>query len=197
MSTGMHKDHGPCTPCELCNKRNPKMKHPIQMKEQVQFKVVYEWLKQEQPTMKETACICLPCVKQIQRNHNNTEFTPRWLPKVPPKLKQSCNIEGCHTTVYSQTSLASPEELQLLFEKRVIAFSIESSKSTIGLCQDHYTQMYAHLRHPTLEDIGLNYCINIVYAGPHTQSALYLLHTLTYTHAHTFTMLSCCTHCFW
>ena len=99
--------------------------------------------------MKETACICLPCVKQIQRNHNNTEFTPRWLPKVPPKLKQSCNIEGCHTTVYSQTSLASPEELQLLFEKRVIAFSIESSKSTIGLCQDHYTQMYAHLRHPT------------------------------------------------
>lgn len=29
-----------------------------------------------------------------------------------------------------------------------------------------------------VEDIGLNYCINIVYVGPLTQSALYLLQLL-------------------
>ena len=71
---------GVCTPCQLCHKSNSKMEHPGQMKEYAQFREVYEWLKLKKPIINETACICLPCVKQIQRNHDKPGFTPRWLP---------------------------------------------------------------------------------------------------------------------
>jgi len=56
---------GPCTTCELRQKANPKMKHLIQMKVQEKYKEVYQWLKSEKPTLSDTACICLPCAKQI------------------------------------------------------------------------------------------------------------------------------------
>ena len=70
-STSTTVNHGGvCTPCQLCHKSNPKMKHPGQMKEHAQLKEVYEWLKLKKPTNNETACICLPCVKQIQRNQD-------------------------------------------------------------------------------------------------------------------------------
>lgn len=82
------------------------------MKEQVQFKVVYEWLKQTQPEITDTACICLPCVKQIQRNHNRPNFIPRWQPKVPRNKNKARSLEGCSAALYSQTSLASAEDLQ-------------------------------------------------------------------------------------
>ena len=95
--------NGKCTACQLCLKSNAKMKHPSQMKVQPQFKEAYAWLNKHKPTLNDSACLCLPCVKQIQRNHSK-EFTPRWLPKppVPPKL---CNLEHCQCTVYAQTSL--------------------------------------------------------------------------------------------
>ena len=97
---------GVCTPCQLCHKSNPKMKHPGQMKELAQFREVYEWLK---PTINETACICLPCVKQIQRNQDKPGLTPWWLPPVPIK---TCNLEDCQATVHNQTSLVTVEELE-------------------------------------------------------------------------------------
>ena len=99
-----------CTACQLCQKLNSKMKHPNQMKVQPQFSEVYVWLKKHKPIINDSACLCLPCVKQIQRNHSK-EFTPRWLPKppVPPIL---CNIEHCMHTVYAQTTLINTDELE-------------------------------------------------------------------------------------
>ena len=81
------------------------------MKEHAQFKVVYAWLKWEKPTVSEIDSICLPCVKQIQRNHENHDFTPRWLPK-PPMLPMKCSMEHCQASVYAQTSLVAVNELE-------------------------------------------------------------------------------------
>ena len=61
---------GKCTAYHLCLKTNLKMKHPYQMSSNAQYKPVYEWLKEHKPTIDEIACLCLPCVKQIQRNHD-------------------------------------------------------------------------------------------------------------------------------
>ena len=80
-----------CTACQLCQKLNSKMKHPNQMKIQPQFSEVYVWLKKHKPIINDSACLCLPYVKQIQRNHSK-EFTPRWLPKHPVPPKPSCKL---------------------------------------------------------------------------------------------------------
>ena len=80
-----------CTACQLCQKLNSNMKHPNQMKVQPQFSEVYVWLKKHKPIINDSACLCLLCVKQIQRNHSK-EFTPRWLPKPPVPPKPSCKL---------------------------------------------------------------------------------------------------------
>ena len=77
---------GKHTACQLCQKSNAKMKNPNQMKMQPQFKEAYAWLVRHNPTIDNMACICLPCIKQIQRNHMK-EFTPRWLPKAKFQLR--------------------------------------------------------------------------------------------------------------
>ena len=90
MSMTEHKStshDGKHTACQLCQKSNAKMKNQNQMKMQPQFKEAYAWLVRHNPTIDNMACICLPCIKQIQRNHMK-EFTPRWLP-VPA---QACNF---------------------------------------------------------------------------------------------------------
>ena len=96
MSMTEHKStshDGKHTACQLCQKSNAKMKSPNQMKMQPQFKEAYAWLVRHNPTIYNMACICLPCIKQIQRNHMK-EFTPRWLPKAPV-LAQACNLQHC------------------------------------------------------------------------------------------------------
>ena len=100
-----------CTPCELCHKSNPKTKHLGQMEKHVHHNVVYRWLKLNKPTISNSACICLPCIKQIQRNHDKPGFSPRWMTKlsIPPK---TCNLEHCQGLVHAQTSLVTVDELE-------------------------------------------------------------------------------------
>ena len=135
---------GKCTACHLCLKTNLKMKHPYQMSSNAQYKPVYEWLKEHKPTIDEIACLCLPCVKQIQRNHDRN-FTPRWLlkPSLPPK---SCSVETCKSIVHAQTSLVTVDELETRLREKVTSFTIQADQSaSIGLCKEHYMQMYQSL----------------------------------------------------
>ena len=121
------------------------MKHPNQMKVQPQFSEVYVWLKKHKTIINDSACLCLPCVKQIQRNHSK-EFTPRWLPKppVPPKL---CNIEHCMHTVYAQTTLINTDELESCLKAKVNAYTVTSGQSTsIRLCREHYVLIFAQMQ---------------------------------------------------
>ena len=53
------------------------------MKEHAQLK---EWLKLKKPTINETACICLPCVKQIQRNLDIVWEISEYIPKSKASL---------------------------------------------------------------------------------------------------------------
>ena len=106
---------GKCTDCHLCLKPNAKMKHLHQL--QSQFKETYAWLNEHKAELDNAACLCLPCAKQIQRNHHR-EFTPRWLakPPVPPKL---CNVQHCQGTVHAQTSLMSAAALETCLKAKV------------------------------------------------------------------------------
>ena len=137
--------------CQLCFKSNPKMRHLAQIKEHAQFKVVHAWLMREKSTLKETDLICLPCTKQIQRNHENPHFTPRWLSK-PSSIPKKCNLENCQATVHAQTSLVAVdelEELEHILKERVNAFTVSTSTQSIGLCRMHYQKMYALLHQST------------------------------------------------
>ena len=143
MSAGSCKvvcHRGDCIPCQLCLKVISKMRPPGQMKEHAQFKVVYAWLKLEKPTINESDCICWPCGKQIQRNHDNPHFTPRWLPK-PPILPKKCNMEHCQAMVDTQ-AVVTVDELENILNERVKAFTVSTSKQSIGLCRKH--SMYIH-----------------------------------------------------
>ena len=106
-----------CLQCHLCQKPNAKMKHLLQLQTQPQFQDTYTWLREHQPELDRMACLCLPCIKQIQRNHHK-EFTPRWLtkPAVPPKL---CNVQPCQGRVYAQTSLMSAAALEECLKAKV------------------------------------------------------------------------------
>ena len=127
---------GKRTDCHLCLKPNAKMKHLHQL--QSQFKETYAWLNEHKAELDNAACLCLPCVKQIQRNHHR-EFTPRWLakPPVPPKL---CNVQHCQGTVHAQTSLMSAAALETCLKAKV-----NDQSTFIGLCREHYTKMYTIL----------------------------------------------------
>lgn len=138
MSTISHTSvghSGKCTHCHLCLKLNAKMKHLCKLQSQPQFKETYTWLKQHKPELNNAACLCLPCVKQIQRNHHK-EFTPRWLtkPPVPPKL---CNVQHCQNVVHAKTSLMSAAALETCLKAKV-----NDQSTLIGLCREHYTKMY-------------------------------------------------------
>ena len=105
-STSTMVNHsGVCTPCHLCHKSNPKMKHPGQMKEHAQLKEVYEWLKLKKSTINETACICLPCVKQIQLNLDIVWEISENIAKSKASLNfflDGCKCKtGCTTRIYS------------------------------------------------------------------------------------------------
>ena len=93
---------GMCMPCQLCLQSNTKMRHMYQMKGHPQLNVVYVWLTSEKPTIKEDNCLCLPCVKQIQRNYNKPKYIPRWLPKA--ECEKKCSIESCKALVETTTS---------------------------------------------------------------------------------------------
>ena len=140
MSAASHS--GKCQHCHLCSKQNAKIKHLLQLKMQPQFKEA--WLGEHKPDLDTMVCLCLPCVKQIQQNHDK-EFTPRWLPKpvVPPKL---CNVQQCQGTVYARTSLMSAAALETCFKAKVNDVS-----TVVGLCREHYTKMYKMLSSPPCE----------------------------------------------
>ena len=129
---------GKCQNCHLCLKPNAKMKHLFQLETQPQFKETYAWLREHKPELETMACLCLLCIKQIQRNHHR-EFTPRWVTKsaVPPKL---CNVEQCEGRVYARTSLMSAASLEVCFKAKV-----KDQSTVVGLCREHYTKMYATL----------------------------------------------------
>ena len=103
--------------------------------------------KKHAPSINDTACLCLPCVKQIQRNYDK-EFIPRWLPK-PPVPTKVCNLEHCKSTVYAQTTLVTVEELQSILKAKVTAFTCTSEHTmSIGFCREHYNRMYTSLHAP-------------------------------------------------
>ena len=138
--TGIRMSEGPHDGgnCYLCHKANARMRRLSQLEIHPQFKEVYMWLMQHRSDLENEACLCLPCIKQIQRNHHK-KFTPRWLPKpaVPPKL---CNVQHCQGVVHAKTSLLSAAALETCLKAKV------SDHSTlIGLCQEHYTKMYSTL----------------------------------------------------
>ena len=99
------------------------------------------------PNIHESDCICLPCVKHIKRNCNNPGFTPRWLPK--PKKTGKCTIELCEDTVFTETNQVTADELEHILRKRVHSFTVSTctSRQSIGLCKQHYNQMYVTLNH--------------------------------------------------
>ena len=75
-----------------------------------QLNVVYVWLTSEKPTIKEGDCLCLPCVKQIQRNYNKPKYIPRWLPEA--ECEKKCSIESCKALVETTTSQMTVNELE-------------------------------------------------------------------------------------
>ena len=145
MSSGAHRG-GNHEACKLCSKTNPKMKTPGKMKEHTQHNVVYQWLRQNKPTIKESEYICLPCVKQIQRYHDKPNFIPRWIPKSSMQ-KKKCSIERCQAELHTHTTLASVEQIEMILNERVNTFTISSSSQSVALCREHYAQVYTHL-HP-------------------------------------------------
>ena len=149
MATNKRCHEGRCTSCALCKRSNPKYQHLVHMEG-----TEHEWLEKNEPSLSQTACICLPCIKQIKRNVNNPGFSPRWCTKAPKPVPK-CNIDNCQHSIYRNTNLVSVTELQQILGENVTAFMIEcyseSSPSaptppaSIGLCQEHYQKMYAHL----------------------------------------------------
>ena len=117
--------------CHLCLKLNAKMERLHQLQSQPQFRETYICPKEHNPGLDNAACHCLPCVKQIQRNHHK-EFSPRWLAKLllPPRL----------CTVHSKTSLMTAAALETCLKAKVSDLS-----TLIGLCREHYTKMYTIL----------------------------------------------------
>ena len=131
---------GKCTVCQLCQKANAKMKHPGQMIAQAQFKDVYAWLKKYAPSINDAACLCLPCVKQIQRNYDK-KFIPRWLPKPPVPTTLRC-------VIWSIARVLCAHKLSIL-KAKVTAFTCTSEHTmSIGLCREHYNRMYMSLHAP-------------------------------------------------
>jgi len=144
MASKLHP--GQCSSCSLCKKSNPRYTHPTTMKEKQ--REGYTLLKIFKPNIGDTECICAPCAKQLSRNVSNPNFHPRWLPK-PSKTSTKSNIESCEHPVYSRTNLVTVHRLQEMFHKRVVAFDVEPGQGiSIGLCTDHYLQMYRQLHQP-------------------------------------------------
>ena len=138
--TSLKRYHeGPCGPCALCSAKATKYTHPESMTE-VEIALIHKFQGRDISQ----ACICLPCAKQVKRNVNKPNFHPRWLPK-EPKREKLCSIEKCAKTVYRNTNLATPEEINELLQERVVAFTAEPTGASVGLCQDHYLRLYSKL----------------------------------------------------
>ena len=134
MSMTEHKStshDGKHTACQLCQKSNAKMKNPNQMKMQPQFMEAYAWLVRHNPTIDNMACICLPCIKQIQRNHMK-EFTPRWLPKAPVPA-QACNLQHCKYSVCQNYTSDSTRIRNYSQSKDYSTVQNSESKRIIGI----------------------------------------------------------------
>ena len=144
-SSNVVSHQGMCMPCQLCLQSNTKMRHMYQTKEHPQLNVVYVWLTSEKPTIKEGDCLCLPCVKQIQRNYNKPKYIPLWLPKA--ECEKKCSIESCKALVETTTSQMTVNELEDILHERVCTFTMSAcaTKQSIGLCKKHYNKMYSIL----------------------------------------------------
>ena len=148
MSSGAHRG-GNHEACKLCSQTNPKMKTPSKMKEHTQHNVVYEWLRQNKPTIKESEYICFPCVKQIQRYHDKLNFIPWWIPKSSMQ-KKKCSIERCQAELHTHTTLASIEQIEMILNERVNTFTISSSSQSFALAESimhRYTHTCILLHH--------------------------------------------------
>lgn len=99
-----------------------------------------------------TSSRSLPCVKQVQRNLNRRHFHPRWKPKC--LVTKKCNIENCQALVYTNTSLASVDEIETFLQERVHGFTTDGSRESIALCKEHYDRMYLHLHPKACDSCG-------------------------------------------
>ena len=65
------------------------------------------------------------------------------------RASDKCNIESCEHPVYSRTNLVTVDRLQEILHQRIVAFDVEPGQEvSIGLCTEHYLQMYRQLHQP-------------------------------------------------
>ena len=126
------------TECALCQKPNRQMRLVNKMREHSTQQCVYDWLLRNEPTIEGSAQVCLPCVKQIQRNSQNPYFNPRWRPK--RQVSKKCCIENCHKILYTHTKLASISEIESFIGHRVHSFTSDGDNTLVGLCKEHYEE---------------------------------------------------------
>lgn len=119
---------GPCGPCSLCYTYSRKYIHPGNL-EGEQFTFLCEI---ESRVINMTECICYSCSKQIKRNINKQNFTPRWRSK--SMTKSRCSIEGCTNDTIKNTHLASCEEIEQVLDQTVTSFTVTDTTS-VALCQ--------------------------------------------------------------
>ena len=118
-------------------------------KEHPQLNVVYVWLTSEKPTIKEGDCLCLPCVKQIQRNYNKPKYIPQWLPKA--ECEKKCSIESCRALVETTTSQMTVNELEDILHDKFALLQcqlvpqnnlLDSVKNTTTRCIQYLTKKH-------------------------------------------------------
>ena len=69
-----------------------------------------------------------------------------------PQSPQKCNLEYYQAIVHNQTSLVTVKELKTIMNERVNMFTVSTTKQFIGLCREHYQQMYGHIHHAAAFD---------------------------------------------
>ncbi len=79
----------------------------------------------------------------------NPNFQPRWLPK-KEIVEKRCSIATCTNPFHCNTNLVSASEIERLFHVsgQVVAFTVAGSGTSVGLCIEHYRQMYSMLHPP-------------------------------------------------
>ena len=149
MASKSHNIHeGKCGPCYLCRKESYKYTHLDKMDTTV-VKLICDM---EELPLSRDACICHACYKQASRNVENPHFHPRWRPKQKaPKV--ICSIEKCGQTMYRNTSIATPENIESLLGQKLSSSTndaVEVGTVSTPLCQYHYTDLHTslHSRQP-------------------------------------------------
>ena len=62
-----------------------------------------------------------------------------------PSLPKRTAVLNIANWIYTHTSLASVEQIEMILEERVNSYTISTSTQSTGLCKDHYTQICFHV----------------------------------------------------